>query len=805
MIQDTSENIMPENDPAVTESWGQRIYTYFTQVQSSLNDLAAQEAETCGAADISRRPGGLFFSGTLETGYRFCLWSRIASRLLMLLNSSPDTHDRESLYALAREISWEDHISPDTSIMVNASSDGKSWAPHTHGAALVVKDAVADRMRDLFDRRPEVDTDRPDITIHLHLDRHGTSIYLDVSGESLHRRGYRAAAAKTMLKEHLAAALLLRSHWDISAGEGLPFLDPFCGSGTLPIEAALIAGDVAPGLYNTDRFGFFSWKQHNAALWDRLLMEAKERMAEGLKRMPPITAWDIDPKIIDICRKNVQSAGLEHFITCERRDALKITRSDAEALMRQAQVLPEKNSTENSGGSDSRSGMIVSDLPYGKRSGNAAWSEHGKRSGEQVRQVQDKNDELPALYAAFGRVLTQAFPGWKVSLLTQKPELLRSLKLKPSRVNKLHNGPLECLLGRFEIFDTEKRSDLTRKSAEDEKRAQEKTLSPRAEMAVNRLKKNQKQLKKYLSRDGISCWRLYDADMPEFSAAIDMYRTEQHGLWTHVQEYAPPKTIDPEDARERLQELIDAVQRSFDIPYDHISVKERSRQRGSRQYTKLASTGQRLVVQESGLQFLINLKDYLDSGIFLDHRPVRTMIRQMARGRDMLNLFCYTGTATVYAAAGGASSTTSIDLSHTYLSWAQENMKLNGFGGSSHRFIQSDVFTWLREEKEHLNRKDEKTRYGLIFLDPPTFSNSKRFSGSFDTQRDHVTLIHLTMKRLEFGGTLIFSTNFRKFQLDQSLAEEYAVTDISSSTIPQDYSRNRSIHQCWMIRHRRNV
>lgn len=219
----------------------QMNHRFFAQVQSNLGDIVSQEASRCGASDIRVQPGGVSFNGALETGYRFSLWSRTASRLLMLLDSSEAVHNKDDLLKFSAGVPWEEHIPRDASIMVNATTDGKTWITNSHAAALVVKDGIVDRLRDAEGLRPDVDTRNADITIHLHVHRREAFLYLDLSGESLHRRGYRSAATKAALKEHLAAAILLRSRWDIAAAEGRPFLDPFCGSGTLPIEAALIA------------------------------------------------------------------------------------------------------------------------------------------------------------------------------------------------------------------------------------------------------------------------------------------------------------------------------------------------------------------------------------------------------------------------------------------------------------------------------------------------------------------------------------------------------------------------------------
>jgi 23S rRNA (guanine2445-N2)-methyltransferase / 23S rRNA (guanine2069-N7)-methyltransferase len=317
-------------------------------------------------------------------------------------------------------------------------------------------------------------------------------------------------------------------------------------------------------------------------------------------------------------------------------------------------------------------------------------------------------------------------------------------------------------------------------------------LTPGAEMFANRLRKNLKQLGKWAGRETICCYRLYDADMPEYALAIDLYQGAAR--WAHVQEYAAPKSIDPDKANERLHEALSAIPGVLGIPAEQIFLKVRQRQKGSAQYERLAERGEFHEVQEDGLRLLVNFTDYLDTGLFLDHRRTRRMLRELARGGRFLNLFGYTGAATVHAAVG-ARATTTVDMSRTYLDWARRNLALNGFEGQQHELVQADVLVWLEEEAAR--------RYDLIFLDPPTFSTSKRMQDTLDIQRDHPSLIRAAGGLLGPGGLLIFSTNFRRFRLDQEGLSDFAIEDISRSTIPRDFERNPRIHQCFKITRRR--
>ena len=311
---------------------------------------------------------------------------------------------------------------------------------------------------------------------------------------------------------------------------------------------------------------------------------------------------------------------------------------------------------------------------------------------------------------------------------------------------------------------------------------QQARLSEGGQMFANRLQKNLKQLGKWARREGVECYRLYDADMPEYAVAVDLYRD-----YVHVQEYAAPRSIDPDKAQARLLDALAAIPQALGVAQSRVVIKRRERQAGTKQYQRQAAQGEFMEVNEGGVKLLVNLTDYLDTGLFLDHRPLRLRLQREAAGKRFLNLFCYTATATVHAAKGGARSTTSVDLSKTYLDWARRNLALNGFS-DKHRLEQGDVMAWLAEDRGE---------YELIFIDPPTFSNSKRMEGVFDVQRDHVELLDLAMARLARGGVLYFSNNFRKFQLDESLVARYQVEEISAQTLDPDFARNPKIHRAW--------
>ena len=727
----------------------EQILHFFAATAANINEIAADEAREAGATDVRAVPGGVEFSGSLETAYRFALWSRCASRLLLQLGRAEGVETGDQLYHRAMQVSWFENIRLEQSFAVQATVRNTRWLKNSQFGALKIKDAIADQMREIHNVRPSVDTDHPDVRFHVHIQGVHVRFYLDLTGESLHRRGYRRHTQAAALKEHVAAALLIRSGWQHTA----PLYDPFCGSGTIPIEATLMASDTAPGLLHPETYACTRWQGHDELLWKQLLDEAEERRAQGMLSMPPIYASDIDPASVQSSADHAANAGFG--------DAIRFFTHD---FTGGAPKLPAETP-----------GFIVTDPPYGIRV---------ESSGKQYGALQ-----LQRLYRAIGENTISRFPGWRLSVICGEPDLLYELPLKPDHTNTLYNGSIRCTAAHYTVFTAEEREALEKKAEERRIARESAPLSPGAEMAANRLQKNMKRLKKYLANNGITSYRLYDADMPEYSAAVDIYENR----WIHLQEYAPPEEIEPEKAAARLTELIDAVQRTTGIPYDEIHVKQRRRQRGKEQYGRRDDREQLFIMKEHGLKFFVNFTDYLDTGIFLDHRPVRKLIMEMSACKRFLNLYGYTGTATVHAAAGGALSTMTIDASKKYLAWAEKNMELNGYSGMEHQYVRSDCSTWLQETKH---------RFDLIFMDPPTFSNSKDRKESFDVQRDHSALIHSAMYHLTFGGTLIFSNNFRKFEMGREILSKYRVEDITEESIPEDYFRNRKIHHCYLIRHR---
>jgi len=606
-------------------------------------------------------------------------------------------------------------------------TSARSAITHTNFGALKVKDAIADRFRDRTGSRPSVDRAAPDVQVYAHIHDDVATVGLDLSGERLHRRSWRRMSGAAPLKETLGAGLLLIADWPEVAKSGGGLVDPMCGAGTLPVEAALMALDVAPGLMRA-RFGFEKWKQHRPDLAEKLLAEARERDRRKSRDALNIFGYDNDPRAVRIARANARAAGVGHAVRLERCEL--------------AMVEPQGEAP----------GVFITNPPYGERLGSSA--------------------ALMLLYQRLGMTLKHRFHGWTGYVFTGNRELAGKVGLKAARRHELYNGAIECRLYKYPMF-------LPKEGAA------EAAESAPGDMFANRLRKNLKKLKKWVAREGISCYRVYDADLPEYAVAVERY-----GDFVHVQENQRPDTVDPLKAEGRLHDALVGIQEVLGVSPAKIYVKHRKRQRGSSQYEKSNETGDMLTVEEASLKFLVNLVDYFDTGLFLDHRPIRGLVRELAEGRRFLNLFAYTGSATVHAAAGGAVATTSVDLNRTYIDWAQQNLALNGFKGQQHRLITADVLQWLQRERN---------RYGLIFLDPPTFSNSKAMRKDFDVQRDHVELITRVSNLLEPGGILLFSNNFRRFKMDFDPLSTLKIEEISRATIPPDFARSQRIHNAWKI------
>ena len=708
----------------------------FATTARGFEELLKSELTELGAQDAKVAQGGVHYWADDETLYRTLLWSRLSSRILLPIVQAKVFSDLD-LYSAVVGVNWLDYFDEKVHFFVDFNGTNQEIR-HTQFGAMRVKDGIVDYFERHGRARPNVDKEQPDIRIHAYLNRDDVVLSLDLSGDALHMRGYREDTGKAPLRETLAAAIVLRSGWQ----KGTPLLDPMCGSGTLLIEAAQMEAQIAPQLYRL-HWGFDFWQGHNQAAWEKVKEEALA-LAEAEKQRensPHFYGFDLDHRVLQKAKQNAKNAGVAHLMQWQQGDVAAI-----------------KNPSPNV------AGTVICNPPYGERLGTTP--------------------ALIALYSVFGQRLKQQFAGWNASIFSGEPSLLDCLRLRSHRQFKAKNGPLDCVQKNYQIAERAEQSAVENAVEFD------RTSSVSSEVAVdfaNRLQKNIKKIEKWAKQQGLDAYRLYDADLPEYNLAVDRYA--DHIV---VQEYAAPKNIDENKARQRLLDAVNATLQVTGIETNKLILKVRQKQKGTNQYEKLANKGEYFYVNEYGAKLWVNLTDYLDTGLFLDHRLTRKMLGEMAQGKDFLNLFAYTGSATVHAALGKAKSTTTVDMSNTYLNWAEQNLLLNDIEGKQHKLIQADCLQWL----EKCDRQ-----FDLIFVDPPTFSNSKRMEDSWDVQRDHIKLMTNLKRILRPNGTIVFSNDKRGFKMDFAKLEELGLSavEISHKTLPLDFERNKQIHNCWLV------
>jgi len=693
----------------------------------------------------------------------------------------------DQMYDVAYDIPWSELFTVDNSIRIDFH--GKSdFVNNTQFGGQKIKDAICDRFRADVGARPNVDKDA-DVKIEVQLRNGRITISLNIAGDSLHKRGYRLMPGQAPLKENLAAALLIRAGWPARAAKGENLLDPMCGSGTLLIEGMLMAADIAPGL-NRQIQGFENLKLHDRGLWKTIVDEARQRRTDGLAAMESqFFGYENNPYQVEATLSNFSRAGVGDDTLDEK---IQIQSKPFQELWLRESVIK-------------KGGLIICNPPYGERL--------------------DELPQLAPLYNELNEVTRATLPDWGMAMITGNIDLARSIRRPMHKKYSFYNGAIPCTFLVFNACDERSMVELTT------------AIRGPVEAFANRLKKNLKPLRKWAKRENINCYRVYDADLPEYSVAIDLYNDR-----LHVQEYVAPKTIDPAKAERRILDLLAVLPEVTGIEKQNIVLKRRERQSGKKQYQRNSdfqetAESHRMEVIEGNAKIWVNLQDYLDTGLFLDHRPTRMNIASIAKGQRFLNLFCYTATASVHAAVAGAKTTTSVDLSKTYLNWAEDNFRLNGLMGNTtqgnqgkvaampskentrgssrgvtnpwgnqeqakksdekHQFIEADCREWLKT----IQKQTEDEKYDLIFMDPPTFSNSKKMEGILDIQRDHVELIEMAMARLTKHGLLIFSNNLRKFDMDERALKQFTIDDVSAKSVPHDYSRRANIHHCFEIRH----
>lgn len=709
----------------------------FATVASGVERVVKRELGALGYDARTVSPGRLLFIGDSSAICRANLWLRSAERVLIHVGSFPAT-DFGALFDGTEALAWEEWLPADAAFPVDGRSHG-SQLSSVPACQRIVKRAIAKRLQQAHGvgQLPETGS-RFQVAVSLRDDL--ATLTLDTTGVGLHKRGYRRLVAEAQLRETLAAAMVQLSYWR----PGRVLVDPFCGTGTIPIEAALIGRNMAPGLKRT--FVAETWPTLDARQWQAAREEVRDLAQPNLPMR--LLGYDVDEEALGLARYHAEQAGVAEDIHWQRRPFAEL-RAKAEY------------------------GCIITNPPYGERMG--------------------EDREIEQLYRSFPTVLRR-LPTWSHYILSARPDLEELVGQPADRRRKLYNGPLECTYYQFHgPRPPRHRAEATG----EEKTAATESAQPafggllpesarQATEFANRLRHRARHLRRWPTRRGITCYRLYERDVPDVPLVVDRYED-----CLHIGEFARPHARSPAQHADWLDLMVRTAGEVLEVPRERVFVKHRDRQRGAAQYPRVDRREARLVVHEGGLKFIVNLSDYVDTGLFLDHRITRQQVRDAAQGKRFLNLFAYTGAFSVYAAAGGATTTTSVDLSPTYIDWARENLALNGFSVPQHALVRSDVWEFL----DALRPKDE---WDLAVVDVPTFSNSKRTDDVWDVQRDYASLFARLADHIVPGGVVYFSTNFRRFRLDSEALEDYTVRDITRQTIPEDF-RNQRIHRCWRL------
>lgn len=787
------EKIMSSHTPVLInpfEKFDVNDFELIITCADGLENALLIELDSFGLAGEILRAGRIRVQVSLAKFYHICLYSRVASRVLLPIGEyhfkqkqattnqiSKDAKGRtvtrtldtqiidedvpEALYKFAARYDWAKVFGLDDTFAIRLSTD-KRLTVNQQFATLRIKDAIADNFNKQFGERPDV-SKTPDFHIFAAANNKFAELFLDLSGTSLHRRGYRVVNTAAPLKENLAAALLYESNWHTGKYDAL--IDPMCGSGTFITEALLMRADYPVGLDKTTaEFGFYHWAYHDDVLWQEAVSRASERFHANLDKLaqnpPTVIALDADANATHACHQNLLASGLAPIIS--------------HITLQQKAVSGLKDTLSKIRADHP---LIITNPPYGERLG--------------------ESDFIKPLYHGLGLSVVDGLMQAGVTradmaVLGSHVEHVDTLPIIDPKTLRCHNGALT-------VYFRHGALDLSKKDSLIESFVKREISNEESQEFINRFQKNLAHLKKLAKTDDVTNLRVYDADLPNYNVAIDLYDDK-----VHVQEYAPPKQIPADVAKARFNLVLNGVREVLGVFREDVFIKTRARQSGNEQYTKNPNADTKrkkmYVAREHGAYLYVNFTDYLDTGLFIDHRNMRQIVANASRAKRVLNLFAYTCTASVHAAMAGARSVTSVDLSANYLDWGKQNFALNGLvldaeyeSGQKYQFIASDVFEWIKEHTE---------QYDVIFIDPPTFSNSKKFKGTFDVQRDHVALINRAMNRLSADGVLYFSNNYTRFELDESLNARYDVVCITDKTIGFDFNPKKPIHQSYQIRHK---
>jgi len=691
--------------------------------------LLKDELISFGAENVAEKLSGVVFHASPEVLMHSLLWSRLANRILVLINNIK-VKNSEELYDAIYQTDWLDqvYIVP-KSLAINFKGTNKELR-NTQYSSQVVKDAICDRIRETNETRPDIVKSNADLSVSVVLKHNQVLVYQDISGRSLHLRGYRQTLTKAPLKENLAAAVLIRANWHELSKQDYNLIDPMCGSGTFLTEGYLMACDIAPGLTNP-HYSVETWKHFNQDKWNKILFDAKTRMMTGIDNFKG------------------QIIGADHH-----KDSVKITEEHAYQLNAEDRIQCQYKTFDNFS-IPNKNNLVVCNPPYGVR----------------------LKKNVDSTWRQLGEWMANKAVGSKAAIMTHAKNQGFLLGFRAKKSWKLMNGDLLITLITFDIENQKKLN-----SPEGQKHA----LPETAQMVANRIKKNANRLKKWIKHNEIKAYRIYDADIPEYAVAVDVYNNH-----INIQEYKAPNNIPEKKTKKRLEDAVLGAQVALNIKNDKVHIKTRQKQTSNNQYEKRTVDSENLIIHEGNRKYIVNLEKYLDTGLFLDHRWVRSYIQDNSRNKSFLNLFCYTGSVTVAAALGGASRTVSVDSSKTYLSWAKDNFKINKMDMFSHKVIRNDVLEYLSSSNH---------KFDTIFVDPPTYSNSHSRTSDWDVQRDHKQMLFACKRLLNENGEILFSNNYRKFILDEGLSDYFTIKDLTKQSISPDFQKSKIKRVCFQLK-----
>jgi 23S rRNA (guanine2445-N2)-methyltransferase / 23S rRNA (guanine2069-N7)-methyltransferase len=735
-----------------------------------LEAIVTRELEALGYSARNIQAGRILFEGDETAICRANLWLRTAERVLVRVGDF-EALDFGTLFDATYALPWEEWIAADDEFPVSGRSV-RSQFTSVPACQKIVKKAVVEKLRAAH-RVEQLPETGPKRSIEVALLNNRATLTIDTSGPGLHKRGYRTLVGQAPLKETLAAAMVLLSYWRPER----PLVDPFCGSGTIPIEAAMIGRNIAPGLRRS--FAAETWPRIAAAMWETARQEARDGVLPDLPQR--IVGTDIDEAALRLARLHAEQAGVSEQIHFQRRDFRGLS-------------------------SKGDHGCLICNPPYGERMG--------------------QRPEVEALYRAMPDVFRR-FKTWSFYVLTAYPGFERLVGQPASRRRKLYNGQIECTYYQFygpkpgrrietssegpstaaaEIAATPEpaaigvdsppaEADTPRCEPQPSIKSQPgapafgglsaKALE-QAELFRRRLEKRLHHLRRWPTKQGITCFRLYERDVPEVPLVVDRYED-----YLDIAEFERPHERTPAEHADWLDLMQRTAGEICAVPPKNVFLKRCQRSQGDLQCERPGAQPAVATVGEGGLRFEVNLSDYFDVGLFLDQRIIRSMVRGLAAGKHFLDLYAYTGSFAVYAAAGGAVSTTSVEISTTYLDWAKRNMRLNGFPAVAHQFWRGDAMQFLQGQ-------GHCPRFDLAMLAPPAFSSNKSLDESWDIQRDHAALLNRVLELMTPGGTIFFSTNSRRFKLAEAEIRGAQLREISKQTVPPDF-RNTRIHRCWRL------